>query len=166
MINTPTAPSPGESPATAAGAPDYAAAVDAALPKVNELLAQFQADPTGDAADVVKALVLTQMANAASQAWEADLLLLQQERGRHTVLTQDAERVATNLTRQNRKLKAELAKKARTETQVREYLASAAAAAKLGDPLDTDLIIEKISAAIGIGGTLIPRVEKGPPPGP
>jgi hypothetical protein len=34
MINTPTAPSPGESPATAAGAPDYAAAIDAALPEV------------------------------------------------------------------------------------------------------------------------------------
>ena len=165
MLNTPTAPRPAEPPPMAAHAPDYAAAIDAALPKVKELLAELQADPTGDAARIVKTLVLTQMANDATRAQEADLLLLQQERARHTVLKQEAERVATTHTRQNRKLKAELAKKTRTETQVREYLASAATAAKLGSPLDTDLIIEKISAAIGIGGTLIPRVEKGPPPG-
>jgi hypothetical protein len=164
MINTPTQPNPGGPAPLAAHPPDYAAAVEAALPKVKELLVQFRLDPTGDAALILETLVLTQMANAGAQAQEADLLLLQQERGRHTGLKQDAECTATSLTRQNRKLKAELAKKTRTETQVREYLAAAAAAARLGKQLDTNMIIKKISEAIGLGGPLIPRVEKGPPP--
>ena len=60
-------------------APDYGAAVAAVRPKVKELLAEYQSDPTGDAGSIVEILVLNQLAGEPGREAE---VLLHQERGR------------------------------------------------------------------------------------
>ena len=149
-------------PATAPPAPDAAAAVAAARPKVKELLAEYLADPTGDAGTIVETLVLAQV--AGEPAREDDVLLLHQARDRHHTLVRGAGRTATRLGRQNRRLKCALAKKTAAQDHVREYLEEAGAARAAGKEPSRNEIIEKISAAIGLRRPLIPRVETEPFP--
>ncbi|HMD98527.1 MAG TPA: hypothetical protein VKM93_14480 [Terriglobia bacterium] len=94
---------------TAPPDPDCATAVAAARPKVKELLAEYQADPTGDAAAIVEALLLSQVAGQPLR--EAEVLHFQQGLDLHQTLENDAGRTATRLTRQNGRLKRDLAKK-------------------------------------------------------
>jgi len=152
-----------EAPVAVPGDTDAgAAAVDVARPKVKELLAEYQADPTGEAGVIVEALVLAQM--AGEPAREADVLLLHQGRDRYRILVRDAGRTATRIDRRNRRLKKALAKRTAGQTQVRQYLEEVPAAVPASQEPSTHQIIEKISVAIGLRGPLIPRVEKGPVP--
>jgi hypothetical protein len=146
---------------TARPTDDYVAAVVAVRPKVKELLEEYRADPTGDAGAILETLVVNQMAGA--KAREAEVLLLHQERGRHHALASDLGRAAKRLERRNRQLQRELAKREAAQNHVREYLEEMGAAIASKDKekeLTYERIIEKVSAAIGIGGPLIPRVEK------
>ncbi|MGO9270238.1 MAG: hypothetical protein ACLQOO_08300 [Terriglobia bacterium] len=144
-----------------AAAPDYGAAVAAARPKVRELLAEYQADPTGDAGSIVEILVLNQLAGEPGREAE---VLLHQERGRRGTLGSDTGQTSTQLARQNRRLKRDLAKSQAVEANVRQYLEKLAAAGPAGREPTQAEIIEKISAAIGLRGPLIERVETGPVP--
>jgi len=149
-------------PPATAPAPDYAAAVAAARPKVKELLAEYQANPTGAAGTIVETLVLAHL--AGEPAREGDVLLLHQARDRHHTLANDAGRTANRLARQNRRLKKALAKRASAQDQVCQYLEEVRAAKPAGKEPTQAEIIEKISAAIGMGDHVIPRVEKVPFP--
>ena len=148
--------------ATAPPDPDYAAAVAAARPKVKELLAEYQSNPTGDAAGIVEALVLSQM--AGQPAREAEVVHSQQERDLCHNLVDNAGRNANRLVRQNHRLKRDLAQKNVVHAYVREYLKEVGAAILKGHEPTPQEMIEKVSAAIGLRGPLIPRVEKGAPP--
>jgi C4-dicarboxylate-specific signal transduction histidine kinase len=147
-----------KAPVAAAPTPDYGAAIVAARPKVKELLAEYRADPTGDAGTIVEALLLSQVAGAPAR--ENEILAFQQERNLYRTLEHDSGRSATRLARQNRRLKSELAKRDDAQTHVREYLQAVARAGKGREPTPEE-IIEKVSAAIGIRGPVIPRVETG-----
>ncbi|HMD97430.1 MAG TPA: hypothetical protein VKM93_08915 [Terriglobia bacterium] len=149
-------------PMTPRPAPDYAAAVAAARPKVKELLTEYLANPTGDAGAIVESLVLAHV--AGEPAREADVLSLHIERGRYHTLSRDAGRTATRITRQNRRLKRALAKKTAGQENVRHYLEKVVAGKLAGKEPTPEEIIKKISTAMGISGPLIPRVEKGPVP--
>ena len=142
--------------------PDYGAAVAAARPKVKELLAEYRADPTGDAGAIVETLVLSQVASAPAR--EAEVLPSPQEQDLHHTLVNRAGRIATRLTRQNSRLKKDLATKNLAHSYVRQYLEEVSAAALKGKEPSMQEMIEKISTAIGIRGPLIPRIETGPPP--
>jgi len=143
-----------------AATPDCGAAVAAARPKVKELLAEYQADPTGDAAAIVEILMLNQLAGEPGREAEA----IQQERGRRGTLEGDSGQSSTQLARQNRRLKRDLAKSQAVEATIRQYLEDARAAAPARKEPSQAEIIEKISAAIGLRGPLIERVETGPVP--
>jgi len=151
-----------KAPAAARPVPDYGAAVAAARPKVKELLAEYQADPTGDAAAIVETLVLSQVAGESAR--EAEVLHSHQERDLHHTLVNGAGRNATRLSRQNGRLKRDLARKNIAQAFVRKYLEQVGTAALQGREPTTQEIIEKISTAIGLRGPLIPRVETEPPP--
>jgi len=147
-----------KTPAAAPPDPDYGAALAAARPKVKELLAEYRADPTGDAGAIVETLMLNQV--AGEPAREAEIQHLQQERDRHHALENHSRRAVT-LARQNRQLKSQLVKQHIAQAYVRQYLEEVKAAARSGkEPSQTE-IIEKISTAIGLRGPLIPRVETG-----
>ena len=88
-----------------AATPDCGAAVAAARPKVKELLAEYQADPTGDAAAIVEILMLNQLAGEPGREAEA----IQQERGRRGTLEGDSGQSSTQLARQNRRKQAAVA---------------------------------------------------------
>ena len=149
-----------KAPVAAPPDPDYGAAVAAARPKVKELLAEYRADPTGDAATIVEALVLNQVAGAPAR--EAEVLHSQHDRDLHYDLVSHAGRSATRLTRQNVRLKRDLARKNIAHSYVHKYLEEVGAAVLQGKEPTTQEIIEKISTAIGLRGPLIPRVEKEP----
>jgi len=151
-----------KAPAIAPPAPDQGAAVAAARPKVKKLLAEYQANPTGDAATIVEALVLSQMAGESER--EAEVLHSQRDRDLSQALQSHAGRTATRLTRQNGRLKRDLAKRKNAEAGVRKYLEEVGAAVVQGKEPTAQEIIEKISAAIGMGDVVIPRVEKKAPP--
>src|SRR5208282_4447654 len=86
----------------AAAAPDYGATMAAVRPKVKELLAEYQSDPTGDAGSIVEILVLNQLAGQPVREAE---VLFHQERGRRGTLGHDSGQSSTRLARQNRRLK-------------------------------------------------------------
>jgi hypothetical protein len=151
-----------KTPVPAPPAPDYAGAVAAARPKVKELLAEYLADPTGDAGTIVESLVLAQMAGEAAR--EAEVLVLHQQRDRHHALESDLTRAVTRLDRQNRRLKQDLARRNAAQGHVRQYLEEVGARKLASKEISAEEIYEKISAVIGIGDTVIPRVEKGPVP--
>jgi len=145
---------------TAPPAPDYAAAVAAARPKVKELLAEYLADPTSDAGEIVENLAVAQM--AGEPAREAEVLVLYQQRDRHHTLERDLGSTAARVARQNRRLKRELAKRDAAQGHVRQYLEKVGAGRLAGKEPTPEEIIEKVSTAIGLRGPLIPRVETGP----
>jgi len=142
--------------------PDYGAAVAAARPKVKELLEEYRADPTGDAAAIVETLVLNQVAGESAR--EAEVLHSQPDRDLSHTLVGDAGRSGIRLTRQNGRLKRDLARKNMAQAYVRMYLEDLGAAMRSGKEPTTQEIIEKISTAIGLRGPLIERVETEPPP--
>ena len=147
-------------PAMPAG--DRAAALAAARPKVRELLAEYLAEPAGDARAILETLLLDQMAGAPAR--EEEVLEFHSQRDHFETVASSAERRAQRIERRNRRLKRQLDEKEAVEGQVREYLDQARAEGKAGAPeLTREHIIRKISEAIGIGGPLIPRVEKQPP---
>jgi hypothetical protein len=148
-----------KTPGAAPPEPDYAAALAAARPKVKELLAEYRADPTGDAGAIVETLMLHQVAGEPGR--EAELQDLQPERERHHALKNDSGRSAT-LARQNRQLRSQLVKQNNAQSYVRQYLEEVKTAARSGREPTQAEIIEKISAAIGLRGPLIPRVETKP----
>ena len=135
-----------------------AAAVAAARPKVKELLQAYRSNPSGGAAEILESLLVSQMAGAAER--ETQVLLLLEERGIRHGLEDDFGRHAKRLERQNRQLKRDLHERVVTESRVREYLEQAAHA-RTSQEITHQEIFEKISAVIGVGGPLIPRVEKG-----
>ncbi|HMD96722.1 MAG TPA: hypothetical protein VKM93_05235 [Terriglobia bacterium] len=149
-----------QTPPAAAPDPDYAAALAAARPKVKELLAEYRDDPNGDAGAIVETLMLNQV--AGEPAREADMLVLHHERDLYQTLKHDSGRSATRLARQNRRLKGEFAKRIDAQDQVRQYLEEVGTAARSGKKLSAQEVYDKISAVIGIGDVVIPRVETGP----
>jgi len=98
---------------------------------------------------------------AGEPAREAEILVLHHERDLYHTLKHDSGRSATRLARQNRRLKSELAKRIDAQTDVRQYLEAVLAGAKGKKEPSREEIIEKISAAIGLTGPCIPRVETG-----
>jgi hypothetical protein len=146
-----------------ADAADYAAALEAARPKAELLLEQYREDPTGPAAELVSLVIVNHLAQEDLRPEEGEIRVLQEERQRRQTAEQQAETLAAErrrLRRQNRKLAA-----ARVEESLRlqsagQQLEEARKAAAAGKMPDTMEIIERISAAIGIRGPLIPRVEK------
>jgi len=142
---------------------DRAAALAAARPKVRELLVEFLANPAGDAGAIVETLLLDQVAGAPAR--EAEVLEFHQERKDNQALEDATRRTAKRLEGQNRKLKRQLAKKDAIQNQVREYIAQAAKEGRAGrEELTPQRIYDQISAVIGMGESVIPRVEKGPVP--
>jgi len=141
--------------------PDYGAEVAAARPKVQELLAEYRADPSSNAGTILETLVLNQLAGELGREAEA---LVQQERGRRQNLKDDSGRGFAALARQNRRLKRDLARKDGVQATVIQYLEQVGAAARIGREPSREQIIQTISEAIGVRGPLIERVEKGPVP--
>jgi len=149
----------GKARAAAPTDPDHGAALAAARPKVKELLQEYRDDPTGDAGAIVETLLLNQV--AGEPAREAEMLSWHQEQNLSHTLKHDSGRAATRLARQNRRLKGELAKRIDAQTHVRQYLEAVVAGVAKGKEPSPNEIIEKVSAAIGLRGPLIPRVETG-----
>jgi len=144
-------PLPGSVSTPEARVPDPAPLVQAARPKVQELLEQMQSDP--EARALVESFLLSQMVQEESQQEEGELAALQRERQKREALEEGLEQMVAaqqQLESQHRRLRVRESEVA--HQQVREQTKPAGAVmAQRREPTQQE-IVEKISTAIGLRG--------------
>ncbi len=153
------APAP-EAGSGAQGAP----ALRAARPKVESLLEEFQADPAGEMAEMIRLLLLSQCVEQETQSEEALAGQLHQERLKTEAITADLEDVAVrllNLEEKNSRVETALEQARFERREMVEFVQKAQADAAQGRPWDEREVYQKISRIIGLGGGLVERIEPG-----
>jgi hypothetical protein len=134
--------------------------VEAARPKVKELLEQMQSDP--EARALVETFLLSQMVQEDSQQEEQELAALQRERQKREALEEGLEQMVVaqqELESQNRRRRARGGESEIVHQQVREQIKPAeAVVAQRREPTHEE-IVRKIGEAIGLRGPEEYRVE-------
>ena len=134
--------------------------VDAARPKVQELLEQMQSDPAARA--MVETFLLQQMVAEESRREEVEVATLQREKEKRTALEDELEQMVAAqqaLERKNRRLRAEAATSEVAHQQFREQIRPAEAAVPERHEPTREEIFCKISEVIGVGQPPSYRVE-------
>jgi hypothetical protein len=133
--------------------PNSAPLVEAARPKVKELLEQMQSDP--EARALVETFLLNQMVQEESKQEEVEVTALQRERQKRETLEEGLEQMVAaqqELESNNRRLRACVPDSQLTHQQVQEQTKSAeAVVAERREPTREE-IIEKIADAVGLRG--------------
>jgi len=132
--------------------PNSAPPIEAARPKVKELLEQMQSDP--EARALVETFLLNQMVQEEGQQEEAEVEALQREKEKRETLEQGLEQMVAaeqELESSNRRLRARVGGSEITHQQVLDQIKPAeAVVAERYEPTHEE-IIAQISAAIGVG---------------
>ena len=147
-------------PVSSASNPDPGRLMEAARPRVKELLEQMQSDP--EARALVETFLLSQMVQEESQQEETELAALQREKQKREALEEGLEQmvVATQeLESKNRRLGAGVTETEVVHQQVREQIKPAEAVAAPRQELSREEIFRQISAVIGVGQPQIELVE-------
>ena len=133
-------------------APNPGPRIEAARPKVKELLDEMQSDPEVRA--MVETFLLNQMVQEETQQEEAEVVALQREKEKRETLEEGLEQMVAaeqELESSNRRLRARVGGSEVAHQQVREQIKPAeAVVAGRREPTHEE-ILAKISAVIGVG---------------
>jgi len=127
--------------------------MEAARPKVKELLEQMQSDP--EARALVETFLLSQMVEEESQREEQELAALQRERQKREALEEGLEQMVAaqqELESKNRRLRAQVGESELAHRQVREQVKPAEAVVVTRREPTHQEIYNKIREVVGLGG--------------
>jgi hypothetical protein len=129
--------------------------VEKARADLEELLAAFLADPSGEAAQIARTLLLDCMVKEQTQQEEEALRELQEERGTRVVLEEDVGTLAVgrlNADTLNLRLADELREARGRHDKIGGYVAQVRKALAEQKSFDYDRALNQISALVGLRG--------------
>jgi len=131
--------------------------------EIDVMIREAIANPTGAAGNMVRVLALTSMVRDRAGFGDIDLMARYAAEVKLKELDIKLKRVEGALRETERKI--EEAREARRlkEAEAKQAISKAEKNMQDGMPVDTRLLIEKVSAAIGLRGPLVERVEPGAP---
>jgi hypothetical protein len=128
--------------------------------QINVMVQEAMENPNGDASNMVRALALTSMVRDRAGFDEIDLLARYAAEVKMRELEIKLKRVQAAIREAERKYEEARDARQLKDAEAKQAVTKAEKDRQAGMPVDTRLLIEKVSAAIGLRGPLIPRVEK------
>ena len=132
-----------------------AAVVEKARAQVDQLMADFLADPGGEAAQMARTLLLGGMVKEQTREEESVLCELQEHKVARTVLEEDLGTLAVgrlNDHTRNRRLADELLNARMRQNEIGTYVSQARRSLAEKKPFDYERALNQISAVIGLRG--------------